>query len=262
MEDSPTVSGLATKVAILCGLAAGLPVAAAGQGELRKSGPQSATVTVPFVGCAADGQAGFRAAPKGSTKAVRLDAAAARRLAYYKAEFAPGVLAPRGWFCYSLYGSGSTTLIVSPEPVDAMSLVSDDWKGAAVQVQLTHGFTSGRFAVASIIARVFPEHRAFVKRVMEEGDFARHFTFSPYPGDQLTYRSDRVVEYRTAPNSEGLGTTTGLKANDDPIEGVVILTGEPPSMVTLSVRLPALLQGDTKQIVEQTKEDAINNPLR
>ena len=41
---------------------------------------------IPFVGCASDGQLGPIAAPKGAPKAVDVDAALARQLAYYQAQ--------------------------------------------------------------------------------------------------------------------------------------------------------------------------------
>ena len=65
---------------------------------------------VPFVGCASDGQAGPQAAPAGPSKAVAVPAATAQRLAWYKAQYGPGVLAPRGWHCFSTYGSNAPHL--------------------------------------------------------------------------------------------------------------------------------------------------------
>ncbi|HUA18015.1 MAG TPA: hypothetical protein VMB25_04665, partial [Bryobacteraceae bacterium] len=56
------------------------------------------TARVPFVGCAADGQAGPVQAPKGHDREVRMGTRTAERLAYYK-DTGPGVLAPRGWHC-------------------------------------------------------------------------------------------------------------------------------------------------------------------
>jgi len=34
--------------------------------------------------------------------------------------------------------------------------------------------------------------------------------FGPYPADRLTYKSDRMVEYRTVPQATGLGTTGNI----------------------------------------------------
>jgi hypothetical protein len=72
-------------------------------------------VQVPFVGCEADGQVGAVAAPKKAEKVVKIDAGMAQRLAYYKAEYSPGVLAPRGWYCFGTYGSNGSSLFVSPQ---------------------------------------------------------------------------------------------------------------------------------------------------
>jgi hypothetical protein len=42
------------------------------------------------------------------------------------------------------------------------------------------------------------------------------------------WRGDRVVEYETPPNSDGLGTETGaMRKNLNPIHGVVILYDAP-----------------------------------
>ena len=54
-----------------------------------------AAQTVPFVGCASDGQQGPVAAPKGQPKAVNIDPAAANGLAWYQAQYSAGALAPR-----------------------------------------------------------------------------------------------------------------------------------------------------------------------
>ena len=127
---------------------------------------KTATVTVPFVGCASDGQAGPQAAPSGKSLTVTIPAGVAQRLAYYKAEYSAGVLAPRGWHCFSTYGSNGASLFVSPEPMDSKTLLSLDWKGftgPAIQISVSDGGTSGRFEVAKVIARVFPEYKAFAQ---------------------------------------------------------------------------------------------------
>jgi hypothetical protein len=73
------------------------------------------------------------------------------------------------------------------------------------------GEMSGRFSVAQVIARIFPKQIEFTERVIKEGtEPASDFPFGPYPKDKLTYRSDRVVEFRTPPHSEGLGTQLGF----------------------------------------------------
>ena len=62
-------------------------------------------LTVPFVGCPSDGQAGPVATPTGGPVRVSLPARVAAELAYYKGGQGTGVLAPRGWQCFESYGS-------------------------------------------------------------------------------------------------------------------------------------------------------------
>src|SRR5579863_2585625 len=182
----------------------------------------SVAVTVPFVGCASDGQAGPQAAPKGQSLAVGIPAAMAQRLAYYKSEYGPGALAPRGWNCFSVYGSDGSSLFVSSDPINTSDLNSMDWKGftgQVIEVSEMDGGTSGRFEVAKIIARVFPAYKTFAQNVIAEGiEPASDFPFGPYPSDKLTYRGKSVVEFETAANQQGLGTDSRLQANASPID--------------------------------------------
>ena len=202
---------------------------------------QGVTVQVPFVGCASDGQTGLRPAPTGKNKVVAIPSGVAARLAYYKAEYGAGALAPRGWQCFSTYGSDGVNLFVSPNPIDPKAPFSDNWKGfsgPAVQISDVAGGTSGRFEVAKIIARVFPEYKAFAESVIAEGiEPASDFPFGPYPNDKLTYRGKGVVEYQTPANTEGLGTVSRLQANASEIDGVAILSGADTDLTLLSARL-------------------------
>jgi hypothetical protein len=202
-----------------------------------------ATVTVPFVGCASDGQAGPQAAPSGKSLAVAIPAGVAQRLAYYKAEYSSGVLAPRGWNCFSTYGSNGANLFVSPDPMDSKTLLSLDWKGftgPAVQISVSDGGTSGRFEVAKVIARVFPEYKTFAQGVIAEGiEPASDFPFGPYPSDKLTYRGKNIVEFETPANAQGLGTDSRLQMNASPIDGVAIIAGADTDLTMLSARVPA-----------------------
>jgi hypothetical protein len=181
-------------------------------------------------------------APTGQSKLITLPAGVAQRLAYYKAEYSAGVFAPRGWHCFSTYGSDGANLFVSPDAIDGKTvLLSTDWKGfsgPAIQISVSDGGTSGRFQVAKIIARVFPEYKAFAESVIAEGiEPASDFPFGPYPNDKLTYRSKSVVEFETPANREGLGTFSRLQVNASPIEGVAILAGEDTDLILLSARL-------------------------
>jgi len=200
------------------------------------------TVRVPFVGCPSDGQVDPLEAPQGTDQVVQLKAEVAQKLAYYKAALGSGVLAPRGWYCFGTYGSGGSSLFVSPTPIKRGDLFGPNWvgiHGPAVQVDIDDGGTSGRFEVAQVLARVFPAQRPFVQSVMDSFDqSAKDYTFAPYPNDKLILQTDRLVEFQTAPHSEGLGTMSRLKANDDPIDGVAILLGKNPDLLMSRVRLP------------------------
>ena len=215
---------------------------------------------MPFVGCPSDGQAGPVKAPAGQNKPVTLPAGDAQRLAYYKAEYSAGVLAPRGWHCFSTYGSNGADLFVSPDAIDSKALFSTDWKGfsgQAIQVSVSSGGTSGRFQVAKIIARVFPEYKAFAENVVAEGiEPASDFPFGPYPKDKLTYRSKSVVEFETPANTQGLGTRSRLQANASPIDGVAILSGKDTDLILLSARVSAKDRDLIPLIVQQTESEA------
>ena len=197
---------------------------------------------VPFIGCPSDGQVGPIAAPTGHPQRVKLPAAIAARLAYYKGADSHGVLAPRGWQCFSTYGSSGSSLFVAPQLPPHKSFFSDSWKGlsgSAIQISNEDGDTSGRFSVAEIIARVFPTHRAFAQQVLDEHLGLDKLPSGPYPTDILLYRSPEVVEYTTPPNTDGLGTKSWLLKNGTPITGVEILQTEEPNAISLAVRLSA-----------------------
>jgi len=221
---------------------------------------KNAVSVVPFVGCESNGQAGSVKAPAGRSKVVSVPSEAVQRLAYYKAKEGVGVLAPRGWRCFGTYGSDGAALYISPEPIDDTELLSTSWKGfagPAIQISAVDGDTSGRFTVAKIIARAFPAHKA----IRRGGDCRRDrpassFPYGPYPTDKLKYRSEEIVEFWTAPHSQGLGTASRLQGNDSAISGVAILTGEVPDLIQLSLRLSLKTSDLTQRIVQQTEREA------
>jgi hypothetical protein len=225
--------------------------------------PQKPGAQVPFVGCASDGQVGPVSAPISKSMVLLIAADAAQRLAYYKAEEGAGVLAPRGWHCFCMYGSNGSSLYVSPQPIVPTDLLSTNWGGFGgpiIEITAEDGDTSGRFGVAATIARVFPAHREFVDKVMAERIWpASSFVFGPYPADRLIYRSNEAVEYQTPGNADGLGTESRLKKNATPISGVAILMGQTPDLLQLSVRLPQNLADLTPVIIQQTERDASRN---
>jgi hypothetical protein len=184
----------------------------------------------------------------------------AQKLAYYEASDGLGVLAPRGWYCFETYGSDGSNLYVTRTPLDSTDLFSDKWKGIpgyGIQLSESTGDTSGRFAVAQIIARVFPAHWDFVRRVIAEGvEPATSFPYGPYPADKLTYKNKETVEYVTPARTEGLGTRSFLIKNDDPIDGVALLTGEELSVTHLSARVPPAMSDLLPVIILQVEQDS------
>jgi hypothetical protein len=151
-------------------------------------------------------------------------------------------------------------LYVSPEPINAAKIFSDNWKGffgPAVSISLHYGGTSGRYVVAEVIARVFPAYRPFVDAVMKSGvEPASPYPSGPYATDTLSYRSQTVVEYRTPALTDGLGTLSWLRKNGSPIEGVAMLLGDTPNLLHLAARLPPELAGLASAIVRQAALDA------
>jgi hypothetical protein len=258
------MASMTTRHILVAGL--GLCVGFAGSrttfAQAKSSGAptQSTAVTVPFVGCASDGMAGPNPAPSGKSVAVAIPAAMAQRLAYYEAEGGLGVLAPRGWNCFLIYGSSGSDLFVTPDSIDTKGLFSDSWKGfsgQAIQLSFDNGGTSGRFEVAKVIARVFPEYKTFAQGVIAEGiEPASDFPFGPYPSDKLTYRGKNIVEFETPANAQGLGTDSRLQMNEGPIDGVAIIGGADPDLTMLSARVPATDSDLISVMVGQVEREA------
>ena len=184
----------------------------------------------------------------------------AQRLAYYKSGYGPGVLAPRGWNCFSNYGSDGSNLFVSPDPINTSDLSSMDWKGftgQVIEVSEMDGGTSGRFEVAKVIARVFPAYKTFAQNVIAEGfEPASDFPFGPYPSDKLTYRGKNIVEFETPADAQGLGTDSRLQANASPIDGVAIISGKYTDLVQLSARVPVSDADLIPAMVGQAEKEA------
>jgi len=230
---------------------------AAGMGaQTAQPAPRS---LVPSVGCKADGQTGPLKAPSLPGKYVAVGPEVAKRLAYYQAMDGPGVLGPRGWHCFEAYGSSGEALYVAPVAIGAKELFSGDWKGFtgnAIELSVDNGDTSGRFEVAQMIARVFPDYMRFVRRVIAQGVApASSFPTGPYAKDELTYKSKEMVEYVTPADSDGLGTRSRLLKNSDAISGVAILSGEELSLAHLSMRLPEEMNDLMPVIISQTEQD-------
>lgn len=211
-----------------------------------------AKAAIPFVGCASDGQLGPVAGPRRGA-AISVPRAAEGRLAYYASD-ALGVVAPRGWHCFGLYGSNGAILIVTPEPHGAADFLDRNvpLRGPAIQISLSNGGTSGRFAVADLIARLFPAYMSFARRAAAE-DAGYSLPAGPYRSDTLHRRSASEVGYTTPARREGLGTHTRLAANGVPIHGLVILHPvDDWDAIELAVRLPRGQAGLAPLIVDAT----------
>ncbi len=216
----------------------------------------AAAERVPFVGCAGDGQLGPVAAPKGEAKAVAVDAVAARQLAFYQAGGSLGVLAPRGWKCFYMYGSSGARLIVAASG-NLRSAADAPLTGPAVVATLDLGGTSGRFEVAKYSARLFPKaEQAFIASVIAEDiEPKENFPFGPYPADKTNYKGARLVEFETPANRDGLGTSDRMQKSSLPIVGVAKLeeTLNGPNFFLLTIRLPAGQAALAPAIVSQAE---------
>jgi len=217
--------------------------------------------TLPFVGCTTYGQSDRYPPPAKPKRGVeRLAGDGVRRLAYYESVVGPGVLAPRDWSCECQWGSSGTLFHITPQEA---ALTRPEIDGTAIEVEESHSDNSGRFEMAEVIAHIFPEQWAWARQTVERVFDVDDLQYGSYPTDRLTYKKKLVVDYHTAPNSEGLGTRGHLKANADPIEGVVILHGDPPDrLLRLAVRLPPSMQSLARQIIENFEVGASPQPRR
>jgi hypothetical protein len=224
--------------------------------------PQVAAVSIPFIGCASSGQIETLEAPQGTSRSVPISSRDAQALAYYKSADGFGLLAPRGWYCEGSSGSSGDALFLSSNPIHHDLSGWHGLEGPAIEIYHMFGGTSGRYGIAEIMARVFPDYRAFATRVMEGMDLP--LPTGPYPKDTLTYRGKTIVEYNTPAQMEGLGNfQSWLGKNDLPIRGAAIIIGDPPNggegpdLVLLSVRFSPALTGLIPVIVDQFERETV-----
>lgn len=204
--------------------------------------PAAALAAVPVVGCPADGMSGHVAAPSPLPAAPPVPARAARDLAFYAAPDL-AVLAPNGWHCLDLYGSGGAFLLVTPRSYTADTLPGfGALTGPAVELSFLNGENSGREDVAAVLARLFPERRRFIRSVeTEDPDHPHRFPRGPYAQDRTVRRSPSTVDYTTPPGRGGMGTfESRLRPGSDPIDGTATLdrSNGVDSVLLLNVRLP------------------------
>jgi len=262
-----TLSGIA--LVLVAGLASGC-----GKGATNTTASNSTTtattvtttaapaslVSVPFVGCAQDGQSGPSPAPSGAAKTAMLDPVSAAKLAFYSADGTTGVLAPRGWNCFGDYGSDGAMLFVAPIPMQSATVLGTNFAitGPGIELAINAGDTSGRFQVAKIIARLFPAHMSFAQGVIAEGvEPASDFPTGAPPTDKLTPKGDAVVEFETPGGAQGVGSIfSQLTPSGDPIDGVAVLEGQTPDAAVLTVRLTPDMRAMTPMIVQQFETDS------
>jgi hypothetical protein len=66
--------------------------------------------------------------------------------------------------------------------------------------------------------------QAFIASVIAEGiEPKSYFPFGPYPADETVYKNARLVEFETPANKDGLGTSTRLRKDSIPIQGMAKL---------------------------------------
>jgi len=223
--------------------------------------------TVPYIGCPADGQTVPYVAAKGSPKSVSLPSATADQLAWYEFNGDAGhfgTLGPRGWNCFVTIGSNGLTLYIAPEVLDSTKLLEHkNWKGftgPAIQLSESDGGTSGRFEVAKMVARVFPAHSDYARKIIAEGfGSASDYPFGPFRSDHLTYKGRNLVEFITPAHRNGLGTMSWLLPSDQPITGFALLTIGPDidtELLHLSFRLPPTLSHLGATLTQQAEAEA------
>ncbi len=231
-----------------------LPLCFALQGLIQ---PRQAPVRIPFVGCNSDGQTGPQDLPKGHSQAATIPDEIAARVALYKGPFGRAVLAPRGWHCFETYGSSGETLYVAPQPLSSSMFFAESFHGLIgpyVLMTDSYGGTSGRFAVAEAIARVFPAHKDFVASVTEEGIRDTPFPSGPYAHDVPTYKSNELVEFQTPAHYRGLGG--GM--SELPTSGFAELSGPDTDLTKVVVRLTPAFANLADYIVEQAESSKPN----
>ena len=184
-----------------------------------------------------------------------------------------GVLAPRGWHCFSLYGSSGTVVLVTPRPIDVKRIYEPNFKlaGNGIEFGYTLGGTSGRFEVARVAAKFFPIARDLIDRAAkEEKEIGVPFDLSgnAFLHDRIVSRTDTVVRFVTPDKKQGLGTSNRLAPNASPVEGMtaLIIDGGETDLIELNVCLARKdldLIPTIQSVVEANHGDPLSSaPLR
>lgn len=220
-------------------------------------------VTVPFVGCRSDGQAGPVPAPRPRKITVTGNTEALGQLAYYTVG-GLGVLAPRGWHCFGIYGSSGDKLFVYPDKIEESSFFGPSerkFSGPVLSLAITDADGSGSHQVAEVVDAVLPAFRANFSHVLQEMKESREPAQRlSVREDTLVRKSERSVEFVTPPHSAGLGTWgRWLAASALPTNGLVFLGDASMRLVHLSVRLPKGQQWLIPTILAEAEKVAINH---
>jgi hypothetical protein len=205
---------------------------------------------VPVVNCATDGKPA-KAASQNHQQVATAPARVAPKLAYYTGELG-GVLAPRGWRCDSWFNSAGITIYVEPRgnaangPFVRNMMAMDDANFSQKEI------------VATVAARLFPAHVAYVKDVVaqeheNDGGGTYDIPIGPHPADRITRRTATVVEFITPPNKYGMGTEFGIEKSASPVFGAAFLASDNSSVKFVCVRLPDELKSLAQTIVRSAE---------
>lgn len=174
-----------------------------------------------------------------------LESRLAEQLVYYQAEGSLGIYASKGWSCRAWYGSSGSTLLVTPKPIEPPYFPLPTVTGPAVMIQSWDTGSSGRFHIAIVASQLFPLlGQEIVTQVRQEHLISdSSFNAAPYPDDQVSYLTDRLIDYTTPANRAGLGTDSLLDTSHLPVRGLTVFNPETEvnALTEIRVRLPAAL---------------------
>jgi len=210
------------------------------------------TQHIPFVGCPMDTRENSLPAPAQAQDDPTLPDSVAKNLAYYRAVYGWGMVAPSGWYCYGYAGDLTFTFLLSPYPITGKDREGDiKLHGPGIELEYYNN-DNMKIAVAIVAARLFPAHRAFVERVIKENALpARDYTFGPYPADHLIRRSADDVIYITPPGKQGMGTQGNMAPSNAAITGEAVI-GDGGVML-INIRLPARQKFLTTTILDANR---------
>lgn len=217
--------------------------------------PQLVSAEVPVVGCPVSGMADDVPPPKTvpSTR-VLIPQGAAGSLAFFttREDASRGVLGPRPWSCHGQSGSDGDVLYVVPADA-VLDQENGGYEGPMVRRRVAEGSTSGRFEVARVAGRVFPQARRFAEGVRSEGmDEPGTYAFAPWPSDRIERLDDGVAAYTTPGGAKGIGRQGKPPYGPDETTGVVVFETSSegdPYLLQLDVRLGGATDATSAAVV-------------